>query len=174
MEWCGELLCLRCEDAALFEEITSAPIGEFYNITYRLDRWKDQEVLISAERNMDILGTPMDLQGSSIGMDSLLGIPSSVYNEILAVYPAPNGDGYLYCYRFYYLNGKEEIPLLFINNCRDFAACDYDDDGIVELFVQTSYDDAPYIRYDVEGKRIFSVLVEQVPEEVLQRLQTGD
>ena len=171
MEWGGELLCLRCEDQALFDDIASSPFHDYYDITYRLDRWRDQEVLVSAERNMDILGTPMDIQGSIISMDSLLGKPS-VYKEILVVYPASNGDGYLYNYRFSYPNGNEQIAFLTINNCRATATCDYDDDGIVELFVRTKYDNAPYIRYDVKDGLISSVLVDQVPDEVVQQLRT--
>lgn len=172
MEWGDALLCLRCEDPALFEEITSHPFIEYYDITYRLDRWHDQEVLVSAVPNEDILGTPADLTGSFIGMDNLLGIPS-VYKEILAAYPAPSGDGYLYNYRFSYPNGKEDIGFLNIYNCRAAAACDYDEDGIVELFVRTRYDNAPYILYDVENGRISSGLVAQIPDEVMLQLQIG-
>ena len=172
MEWGGRLLCLRCEDQALFDDITSTPFHAYYDVIFRLDRWRGQEVLVSAQRNEDILGTPIDTQGSSIGMGRLLGKPS-VFLEISAVFPAPSGDGYLYNYRFYYLNGDEKITFLTINNCRAIATCDYDKDGIVELFVLTKYDNAPYIRYDVENKRIFSALTEQVPDEVLQQLQVN-
>lgn len=170
MEYRDELLCLRCDDPALFDDITSHPFRKYYDIAYRLDRWNDQAVLVSAEQNEDILGFSMDDQGSSIVIDRLLGM-RSVSKEILAVYPAPNGDGYLYNYRFSYPNGKEDIPFLNITNCRATATCDYDDDGVVELFVRTRYDNAPYIVYDIEGRRIFSVLVDQAPDEVLQWLQ---
>ena len=120
----------------------------------------------------------MDLQGSTIGIDSLLGI-ECVWRECLRVYPSQNGKQHIYNLRFYYTgDGKndsagdqEETDLLTIKECRDVAYWDDDEDGIVELFVWTKYDNAPYMRYDVENGKIFSVLVDKVPAEVLRQLQ---
>ena len=47
---------------------------------------------------------------------------------------------------------------------------DYDKDGVVELWVYTKYDEAPYMLYDLEEEQIVSRFVDNVPKDIRQAL----
>ena len=70
-----------------------------------------------------------------------------------------------------YLFEGEETPLLIVRNCREAYPMDYDNDGIVELFVLTRYDEEPYMLYDMENGKITSYFVTEVPPGILELFQ---
>ena len=120
------------------------------------------------------LGGMEHMTGSAIDFGSLLGI-DCVWQQFERIYPDPERrDGYLFTFR-YYFNGDgsdyfaegAETTLLVAEDCRKTMAADYDDDGTVELFVLTRYDEEPYLLYEIENDEITGTFVEEVPAPVL-------
>lgn len=117
-----------------------------------------------------VIGSPLDETGSILHADQLFDRPC-VYQEFVSVTADPNRpNSYLYTFRFFYrgdgseyLSGGEETTLLTIHNCRKVFLSDYDDDGIVELFVQTESDEEPFMLYDMENGEITSCFVDEIP-----------
>ena len=174
------LLCLRCPDQQLYDtiEITKEQV---YSIKYRWNRFTYRGTLYRCKaEDLNILGTPMDVQGSAIGIGSLLGIDCAI-KKVKDVYPDPNHAGaYLYTFYFYYngdgsdyFMGKHmpQTPVLTVEDCRSAVPADYDGDGITELFVLTKYDEEPYMLCELEGDTIVSCFVDEVPADVLEQLE---
>lgn len=172
------LLRLECTDRELYDEIYP---GVFrYKIEYHWNRLSMEGRLQSAVNiNETSLGTPLDEVDSTISVESLLGI-RCVLNCVKHVREDPNRQGgYLYTYRFfYYGDGRDyvqdqtewELPLVTLTECRDFAMKDYDNDGIVELFVLTKYDEVPYQVYDLKEGKIVSRFESELPPEIEDQL----
>ena len=172
------LLRLECPDRGLYDEIYP---GVFrYEIEFRWNRLSMEGRLESAVNiNETSLGTPLDVVDSTIAVDSLLGI-RCVFNCVKHVRTDPKREGgYLYTYRFfYYGDGRDyvqdqkewQLPLVTLTDCRGFAMQDYDNDGIVELFVLTKYDEVPYQIYDVEDGKIISRFENEVLPEIEEQL----
>lgn len=168
------LLCLRCPDRQMYDTIDVVN-DRVYSINYRWNRFTYQGTLYQCEaENSTSLGTPMDEQGSSIGIGSLLGINYAV-KTIKNVYPDPNREGkFLYTFLYYYeRNGTLQTHILTVENCRSAASADYDGDGITELFVLTKYEEEPYMLYELEDGVIVSYFVDEVPADVLEQLKMG-
>lgn len=174
----GALLRLRCKDRAVYDAILLDEKCDYYDIVYRWNRLSYRGELESCSISAAI-GSEMDLIGSAIGIDSLLGI-DCVWKQCYYVYPDPYRDNkHLYALRFYYCGdgndydvgeNTEETTLLLVRDCRNSAICDYDNDGIVELFVLTRYEQQPYLLYDLEDGQVVSRYVDQVPELVQEQL----
>ena len=176
------LLCLRCPDRQMYDSI-QADKHQFYSIQYRWNRLTYEGTLqtCKSEGELDFY-TPMDTIGSSIGIDSLLGISHSIL-ETKNAYPDPNRKGsYLSTYRFFYKGdgsryhlgvATDETTILTIEDCRKFKQSDYDNDGIVELFVLTKYEEAPYILYELQDGEVVSCFVDEVPSDVLEWFALG-
>lgn len=176
------LLCLRCPDRQMYDTIL-ADKYQFYSIQYRWNHLTYEGTLqaCKAEGEREFF-TPMDELGSSIGTESLLGISHSIL-EIKNVYPDPERKGkYLYTYRFFYKgNGSDyyigvdmpETHILTVEDCRGFKMEDYDEDGIVELFILTKYEEAPYLLYELQDGVVISYFVDEVPADVLEWFTLG-
>lgn len=169
VEEAGRLLCLRCPDRQMYDTIETVK-NRTYSVQYRWNRFTYQGILYQCEaEDLTSLGTPMDEQGSSIGIGSLLGIGSAV-KTVENVCADPCRDGkYLYTFGFYYQGNH----ILTVENCRSTASADYDADGITELFVLTKYDEEPYMLYELKDGVIVSCFVDEVPADVLEQLQVG-
>lgn len=170
------LLALTCADRAIFDSI---PLGskDAFILTYRWNPRTYRGTLKSCRMvpEEEVGFPPTGGVGSSIGVDSLLGIPF-VWKEISAAHADPQRKhSYLFTYRFYY-KGDGQYPylesnlrendLLIVQNCRKTIQGDFDDDGVVELFVLTCYDEAPYIIYDLIDGQIIGAVVSQIPPQV--------
>lgn len=173
----GHLLTLRCADQTVYDSIVIWPC-QYYDVTYSYNRINYRGQLDRCAPS-DALGTPEDVEGSSIGVDSLLGI-DCVFVEYTQVYPFE--DGYLYTLTYFYFddgknydndNLEERKFLLQVEDCRNTVMEDYDADGIVELIVLTKYSELPYRIYDLEGMGIVSRFVDDVPESIRQQLHMG-
>ena len=176
------LLCLRCPDRQMYDSI-QADKHQFYSIQYRWNRLTYEGTLqtCKSEGEQEFY-TPMDTIGSSIGIDSLLGISHSIL-ETKNAYPDPNWKGsYLYTYRFFYKGdgsryhlgvATDETTILTVEDCRKFMQSDYDNDGIVELFVLTKYEEAPYLLYELQDGEVISYFVDEVPNDVLEWFALG-
>jgi hypothetical protein len=98
--------------------------------------------------------------------------------EYVYIYPDPNREhNYLYTLTYsytgsgnHYTHTGEKNHLLTVEDCRGATAYDYDADGIVELFVQMKYGNAPYVLYDIENGIIFHTFVDEVPPNVAKAL----
>ena len=117
-----------------------------------------------------VIGSPLDETGSILHADQLFDRPC-VYQEFVSVTADPNRpNSYLYTFRFFYrgdgseyLSGGEETTLLTVHNCRKVFLSDHDDDGVVELFVLTEYDEESFMLYDMENGEIASCFVDEIP-----------
>ena len=176
------LLALTCDDQGMFESI---PLGsrDYFVLTYHWNprtyrgTLKNCQIVPEEETALPVTGTV----GSTIGVESLLGVPY-VWKEISAACDDPQREyGYLFTYRFYYKgdgqhpyieNTLKETTLLVVQNCRKTIQGDFDEDGIVELFVLTCYDEAPYMIYDLVDGKIVGEVVSQIPPEIENRLHT--
>lgn len=168
MDMKGDLLRLHCEDPQMFQDIVSGWREESYTIQYRWNVISGEGELIGYQIDDQYMGTPMDAVGSIIVIDDLFGI-RAVRQEITNIYPDPNhSHHYIYSLRYYYPGSQHDF--LTVKNCRDYAYYDYDNDGVTELFIVTIYDNAPYMLYDIKDGVIFSSFVDNVPEEVIERL----
>jgi transcriptional regulator with XRE-family HTH domain len=176
------LLALTCDDRAMFDSI---PLDsrDYFLLTYRWCPRTYRGVLKSCQIvPEEEIGFPATGGvGSSIGVESLLGVPYA-WKEISAAYDDPQREyGYLFTYRFYYKgdgqhpyieNTLKETTLLIVQNCRKTLWGDFDGDGIVELFVLTCYDEAPYMIYDLVDGHIVGEVVSQVPPQIENCLHT--
>lgn len=180
VEMDGRLLCLHCPDQQMFDTI-EANKRRTYRIEYRWNYFTYQGTLESCQETIsNHLGTAMDTVGSEIGIDSLLGI-DCVVKSTKDVYPDPEREGkHLYTFAFYYYgDGKDyymetQMPkfhLVTVENCRSTVQADYDEDGIVELFVLTKYEEEPYMVYDVEDGVICGRFVDEVPSNIAEKLK---
>lgn len=177
MEKDGHLLTLHCADQMVYDSIVIWP-RQYYDVTYSYNRINYRGTLDRCVPS-NALGTPEDIEGSSIGVDSLLGV-DCVYMEYTQVYPFE--DGYLYTLTYFYFddgenydnkNLEERKLLLQVEDCQNTVMEDYDADGVVELIVLTKYNELPYRIYDLEGAGIISHFVENVPESISNRLHMG-
>lgn len=172
MDLNGDLLCLRCKDQQMFDVITSAGYEQRYTIEYQWNIISKEGELKSYQVDDRFLGTPMDALGSIIEIQNLLGV-DTVWQEIVNVYPDPNhANCYIYKLKYYYTKDGKHCDFLTVNNCRSFAFCDYDNDGVIELFITTIYDNVPYMLYDTKDGSIYSYFVDSVPNEVLEILNS--
>lgn len=168
MDLNGDLLRLHCEDQKMFNSIVSAGREQRYTIEYYWNNISKEGKLKNCQADDQFLGTPMDTLGNVIEIPSLLGI-RSIWQEIINVYPDPNHPYcYIYTLRYFYGRDGQQCDFLTVKNCRDFAFCDYDNDGVTELFIVTIYDNAPYMLYDTKDGVISSCFVDNVPKEVLE------
>lgn len=166
----GDLLRLHCKDQQMFHAIASGRSEQRYTIDYQWNMISKSGELKSCHINDQVLGTPMEEIGSTIQMNSLLGIPA-VRQEIANVYPDPNHTHqYIYTLKYYCTVEGKQYDFLTVNNCRAFAYYDYDKDGITELFIVTVYENAPYMLYDTKDGNIRSYFVDSVPKEVFVSL----
>lgn len=170
MEKDGRLLCLRCPDQQMYDNIEAHKEWE-YQIEYSWNYFTCRGTLKSCQENDALyLGTPMDTLGNIITIGSLLGT-SSVNMSTEYVYPDPEREGnYLYTYCFFYGEG---FHIVTVDNCRSVAWADYDEDDVTELFVLTKYAQEPYMLYDMEKGAVTSVFVDEVPADVLEQLKMG-
>ena len=178
----GHLLQLRCKDPQTYNALALQENRHYY-IGYHWNRLTYRGTLEYYAPDQDIVseGDIMDQTGSSIGVGNLLGI-DYVCQQYAQIYPDPNCEnGYLYTFKYYYKgNGSDyffgktlpETQLLTVKDCRGVVLEDYDGDGIVELFVLTKYDEAPYLLYDLEENRIVSRIPKEVPHSIRERLLT--
>lgn len=178
----AHLLRLHCPDQQMYDAIIADKTQRYY-VEYRWDQKKYQGTLeyCEAEKQNDlVLGGPMDLMGSTISVNSLLGVDCAL-KAIKNVYPDPYREGrYLYTFLFYYegdgtsyfLNeDKMRTNIVTVEDCREAVSNDYDNDGIVELFVLTRYNEEPYLVYDVVDGKIVSLFIDELPPAVLEQLK---
>ncbi len=166
------------QNDGLREYIMAAACAEFTGVGKDKDAapWfsgKSWLNLYDGGSNSTVIGTPEDETGS-MQVDSLLGV-DCVWVKIVAVEDHPNKYGaHRYSYRFYYHgDGKkydtreQEQYLLEIHSCLEYRMEDFDDDGIVELFVHTDAEDMPYELYDLDGTQIVVEKFSLVPDVVM-------
>lgn len=175
----NRLLTLRCADPQVFESIKADNNCTYY-VSYRWNpRTYRGEILAFQDPPKHVIGWKGSVKDSSVGIDRLFDV-KCVWNQCIDAYQDPNReDGYLYSFRFYYSGDGmsylwkdlPETTLLLVEDCRGTATFDYDKDGIVELFVLTRYDEAPYLLYDMENGTITSAIVEEIPQEVQENFQ---
>ena len=171
----SHLLRLRCPDQETYDAIQ--PGTQTYDLRFRWNRLTYQGVLINYHtmEGQFAIGGVMDQVGSSEGIDSLFGY-DCVWRQYVNISLHPQKEHtFLYTYRYYYLgDGSEYFPeddtletdLITIRDCLAVVHCDYDNDGIVELFVRTQYDEEPFMLCDVEDGQVTSCYVDNVPDEV--------
>lgn len=166
----GDLLRLRCEDPQMFQAIVSGFREERYAVQYRWNIISKEGELLDCHVDDQILGTPMDETGSIVEIESLFGF-RAVQQEITNIYPDPDHSSYYrYSLRFYYPGGGALNHFFTVKACRGHAYYDYDNDGVIELFILTIYDNAPYMLYDIKDGVVFSCFVDDVPKAVLASL----
>ena len=166
----GDLLRLHCEDQQMFDAIVSGFREERYTVQYRWNIISKEGELLDCHVDDQILGTPMDEAGSIVEIESLFGI-RAVQQEITNIYPDPNHSSYYrYSLRFYYPGGGAPNHFFTVKACLGHAYYDYDSDGVIELFIYTIYDNAPYMLYDIKDGVITSCFVDDVPKAVLESL----
>lgn len=176
----NRLIRLRCQDQQTFDSI-QADDNVTYIIEYTWNRITNKGTLEYCEEgNGGILGGPMDTVGASIGVDNLLGHRFTVRRTMNA-YPDWEG-GYLFSYSYFYVGDGnayylgQDLPrtqITAVDDCRSTVAKDYDEDGIVELFVLTKYEEEPYMLYDLEEGEVVFSFVDAVPPDVLEALLDG-
>lgn len=170
----NHLLRLHCPDQETYDAIE--PGTQIYDLRFRWNRLTWQGVLLDCqvEEGSLVIGGPTDMVGSCEGVDSLLGY-DCVWRKYGNITFRPEQGDYLYTYHYYYFgDGSEYFPddlmaethLITIRDCLAVVHCDYDNDGIVELFVRTQYDEKPYMLCDVEDGQVTSRYVDNVPDEV--------
>lgn len=166
----GDLLRLHCDDQQTFDAIVSDRYTQYYTIEYQWNILSKEGKLINCHADDQILGTPMDELGSIVVIESLLDI-HPVLQEIKNVYPDPSHPySYIYTLKYYCTIDGKQYDFLTVKNCRDFTFYDYDSDGVIELFILTIYDHAPYMLYDTKDGVITSCFVDDVPKAVLESL----
>ena len=152
-----------------------------YNIACGWNKLTYQGEVLSCEPDGLVLGTPMDMTGSSAGVDSLLGI-DCVIEEYTKIYPDPYTDGgkirYIYDRRYFYCGDgasyyfedpdrmEKEHLLLTVTDSYAAMMMDDDEDGVVELFILTRYKEKHFMRYDLVEGEIVGSYVDEVPDEV--------
>lgn len=176
------LLRLRCPNQETYDAIETG--SAVYNLRFRWNRVTYQGTLLEHQKHESTqsIGDVMDQVGSSAGVDSLFGY-NCVWQEYVNISLHPKQEHtYLYTFRYYYRgDGSEyflsddvsETDLITIKNCLAVTQYDYDEDGIVELFVLTQYEEEPYMLCDTEGGQITSRYVENVPDDVLALFQNN-
>lgn len=153
----SHLVRLRC-DQEVYDAIKDHKDLRHF-IRYRWNRFTYEGVLEEhlPEQELEIAGTSMDTVGSEQLIGSMLGF-DSVTKSKTNVYPDPNREtGCLYTVRFSYAGEDPQYIgrlWLLIRDCRNYVTGDFDDDGIVELLVQTRYEEEPYMLYDVKNGEI--------------------
>ena len=170
----SHLIRLQCPDKETYDAINADGLSEYQmrckwnRITYR----GSIESCEPAEKQTNI-GGMMDQIGASMDLGNVLGI-ECVWQEYHNIYPDPDRAGrWLYSYRLwysgdgsdYFAEGEENV-LATVKDCRSICADDFDEDGIVELFVFTRYDEEPYMLYDLEDGEIVQRFVAEIPEHV--------
>lgn len=173
------LIRLQCLDQETYASIEADNVSE-YNIQYSWNRLTYKGIVESCipQEDQIVLGGIMDQVGASIDFGSVLGI-DCVWQEFQNIYPDPDREsGFLFTYRLWYFGDGsdyfatgEEMPLVTATNCRSLCAEDYDEDGIVELFVLTRYDEEPYILYDLENEKIVRQFLTKIPDSVEEVFQ---
>lgn len=175
------LLRLACPDRALYDTL-DADSNRLYRLEYHYNRNTFRGTLdfCQAPSENAYLGTPSNAAGSAWVMGHDLFGFCDVVQKIEYVMEDPIRKGnYLYTFRFHYqkpVNEKVpgspvlEIDILRVENCRAALPYDYDNDGILELFVLTRYEEAPYRLYDLESGKLVSRFVEEIPAQVLESL----
>jgi len=176
IENAGQLLQLQCPDLETYEAIAADGLSE-YTIQYtwnHLTRRGTVESCIPEDAQV-LLGGMMDQVGASIDFGSALGI-KCVWQEFQQIYPDPDRERqFLFTYGLWYAgDGSDyfsdgpEHPLVTIRNCRSICGYDYDEDGIVEVFVLTRYDDAPYMLCELENGAVMQTRLASIPEHVAE------
>ena len=166
----GDLLRLHCDDQQMFDAIVSDRYTQYYTIEYQWNILSKEGKLINCHADDQILGTDMDMIGSMVEIESLLGF-HRVWQEIKNVYPDANHPySYIYTLKYYCTIDGKQYDFLTVKNCRGIAFYDYDSDGVIELFILTIYDNAPYMLYDIKDGVITSCFVDDVPKAVLESL----
>lgn len=172
----NHLLRLRCADQSTFDTVKVDGVT-FHDMKIRWNRLTYQGTLESCVPNEEAvsLGGMDSMTGSAIDFGALFGF-DCVWQQFERIYPDPERkDGYLFTFR-YYFNGDGsdyfaegmETTLVVVEDCRKTMAFDYDDDGIVELFALTRYDEEPYMLYDIDGDEIAGKFIAEVPDSVLE------
>lgn len=172
----SHLIRLQCPDKATYDLVAADTLSE-YSIKCKWNRITYQGELESCElteKQLNI-GGMMDQIGSSMDLGKLFGI-ECVWQEYHNIYPDPERTGsWLYSYRLWYSGDGsdffaegDETTLLTVKDCRSICAYDFDDDGIVELFVLTKYDEEPYMLYDVSNGEIVQEFLSELPEYVAE------
>lgn len=175
----SHLIRLQCPDQEIYDAIVADNSSE-YSIQCSWNRLTYKGTLKSCEltEKQAILGGMMDQIGTSMDMGSVLGI-DCVWQEYHNIYPDPDrAGGWLFTYRLwysgdgsdYFAEGKE-TTLVTAENCRSICADDFDEDGIVELFVLTRYSEEPYMLYDLEDGEILQQFLVDVPDQVADSFQ---
>ena len=176
------LLRLQCKSQEMYDAIRVSD-EQPYTIQCRWNRFTYRGTIETCEVNEGtlVVGSVMDQIGSGFDIGSLLGI-NCVSQAFDDIYPDPTRTGeYLFTYRFCYRGDgtqyfkKGEQPnkdLLVAEACRATVPADYDQDGIVELFVLTKYEEESYALYDLEGEKIILRYVDNVPNYIQKRFQS--
>ena len=168
----GKLYPFICEDSQMLQAIKTGHNNQRYIIAYSWNIFSKKGVLKSYHADDAVVGTPIDINGSTIEIGNLLGF-YGVTQEIANVSPDPNQPYYhLYTLKYYCYYKGNRYNFLTVNNCRNFAFYDYDCDGVVELFIDTKYDNAPFLLYDTIAGVITSHFVDEVPQEVSNLFQS--
>ena len=172
----GRLLQLQCPDQETYETIKADGLSE-YTVQYtwnHLTRKGSVESCIPEDAQV-LLGGIMDQVGASIDFGSALGV-DCVWQEFQQIYPDPDRERqFLFTYGLWYVgDGSDyfadgaEHPLVTIRNCRSICGYDYDDDGIVEVFVLTRYDDAPYMLCELDDGAVVQTRLASIPDHVAE------
>ena len=176
------LLRLQCADQSTYDAVQVDGVT-FHDMEFRWNRLTYQGTLERCVPNEEAvsLGGMEDMTGSATDFGPLFGF-NCVWQQFERIYPDPERkDGYLFTFR-YYFNGDGsdyfaegmETTLVVAEDCRKTMAADYDEDGIVELFVLTRYDEEPYLLYDMEGDEITGKFVSEVPSSVLDWFESDE
>ena len=166
MEIQGKFTPLLCEDPQMFNAIVAGRSEQRYIISYRWNTITKEGVLKNYQKDNNFVGTPMDSSGTVMDVGSLLGF-YGVSQEIANAYPDPHHPyQHIYTLKYYRYYEGMQYDFLTIKNCRDFAFYDYDHDGVVELFIDTKYDNAPYLLYDSIKGVITSTFIDDIPDKV--------
>ena len=171
----GGLLKLKCEDPSLFDNVSSF-LPSYYFFEYRYNKSTWEGWLLTYKKLDSIVGTPLDEVGSSFFLDGNVLGQQNVICQISNVRKDPQeGRQYLYSYRYYFKDPEDPNPehiLANITDCRDHIVCDYDADGIGEIFVLTGYCNKTYQVYDLADGRIESRFTNQIPDNIAADLHS--
>ena len=178
------LLRLRCEgdvdfDGTVMEDEYGA--GLVYALECRWNRLTyEGTVTACTDTGMQAIGSMMDQVGSSMGLDvnpetgdALFGYESASF-EFRDIYPNPTGDGFLYSYNFWRIEGEDWFAerLLTVKDCLAFTAADWDGDGVTELLVRTRWAEKPYTVYDYVDGAVTETWPDTLDPELAQDLLT--
>ena len=172
----SHLLRLQCPDQETYNSI-NADDSSIYKIKCSWNRLNYKGMMESCELDEEdvILGGMMDQIGASIDFGSVLGI-DCVWQEYKNIYPDTNREGgWLFTYRLWYSGDGsdyfaegEDTTLITAEDCRSICADDFDEDGVVELFVLTQYDEEPYMLYELESGEIIQEFIVEIPDRVAE------